>query len=119
MIKIIKATSEHAKLIDDFVKDLVEYHKITGQSILNEELLKSSIGSFSDASKYYESFLAIEYGIDTPDGDSAGVKVLGHCMYQKYFSFLSGKIIWMENLFVQNGHRGKKIGQRFVNFISD
>lgn len=105
-IKIIKAGPNEAHHIDAIVSDLVDYHKLTGQSILNEQLIQSNIGSFSDASKYFESFLAIE---ESNDGTCV---VVGHLMYQKYFSFLSGKTIWMENFFVQEAKRGTKIGQR-------
>ena len=106
-VEIIRAGPEQSTEIEAIVRDLVEYHKLTGQSVLDQRLLESTIGLFSDPTKYYESFLAI---------DKKSGKVIGHCMYQKYFSFLAGKVIWMENLYVQDGHRGHKIGQRSVPY---
>lgn len=113
-IDIIKGTSDHSNEIDTIVHDLIDYHKMSGQSVVDGNLINSTIGSFSDPSKYFESFLAIERntGHNGDGSTDGGYSVIGHCMYQKYFSFLSGKVIWMENLFVQKNYRGKKIGQR-------
>lgn len=70
-------------------------------SPLNEAMVRSCIGSWTDPNKYFEVLLAKH----VPSGD-----FVGSCMYEKKFSFYTGKIISVDQLFVTEPFRGHKVG---------
>lgn len=79
-------------------------------SPLNYDLIRKSIGSWKDASKYFEVLVA---------RNAQTGEIVATSLYQKRFSIHSGRIIWMDQLFVLERVRGGKIGKKMVHKLLD
>lgn len=86
-----------------------EYDGTVGVSSLSPDLVRKSIGSWTDPEKYFEVLMA---------KDASSGEVVGTCLYQKKFSFYRGRILWMDQLFVKDTHRGKKVGLRLLRTLA-
>ena len=104
-IVVRDAVPADAKVVMDIARELLDYHRVTG-SVLTQQMLERDIGSFSNPNKYFESFLA-SYNVGNEG-------ILGYLMYFKKYSFMDGRVIWMENLFVINGYRNEGIGSILI-----
>ena len=100
-ISIRKAKVQDVTEILKLIKELAEYEDLLGEVVANEELLKKTLfGTQSPA----EVILAFDKE-----------KVLGFALYFISFStFLGRSGIYLEDLFVREGARGKGIGKALL-----
>lgn len=108
-IIVSNATQEDVPQVWDIFHKHFEYDGTVGLSPLTPELVEKCLGSWSDPQKYFEVLIA---------KDSTTNEVVGTCLYQKKFSFYRGRIIWMDQLFVKENCRGKKIGLRLMHRLA-
>ena len=108
-IVITSATVDDVPEVWEVFHKHFEYDGTVGVSPLNADLVRKSMGSWTDPSKYFEVLIA---------KDASSGEVVGTCLYQKKFSFYRGRIVWMDQLFVKDTCRGKKVGLRLVHNLA-
>lgn len=98
------ATEKDTELILDFIKGLAEYEKIENEVVATPELLKEWIFEKKKA----EVIFAVENG-----------KEVGFALFFHNFStFLGRSGIYLEDLFVLPGHRGKGHGKALLKELA-
>lgn len=106
---IVNAGPDDAATIWQLFHQHFELDNAVGLSPLNEAMVRSCIGSWTDPNKYFEVLLAKH----VPSGD-----FVGSCMYERKFSFYAGKIIVMDQLFVTEPFRGHKVGLKLMKAVA-
>lgn len=75
----------------------------------SEEIFTADFDACVGESPYLEGYVF----------EAAGT-VIGYAMLAKSFSTEFGKpCVWIEDLFVMDGHRGKGIGSRFLDWVAE
>jgi len=98
--QIIPAKEEHIEIIFDFIYQLAEYEKLTDEVVLSKKQL--SFHLFENKSAY--CLLGFEHEIP-----------IGFALYFYNFSTFKGlQGLYLEDIFVQNKHRGKGYGKAFM-----
>lgn len=108
-IVITSGTIDDVPKIWEVFQKHFEHDGTVGVSSLNADLVRRSIGSWRDTNKYFEVLMA---------KDASSGELVATCLYQKKFSFYRGRIVWMDQLFVKDTFRGKKIGLRLVHKLA-
>lgn len=104
------ATTDDAPGILKLFQKHLEYEGFGQFLNLTSDIVVKSIGSWSDPSKYFEVLAA---------RNSSTSQLVGSCMFHKKFSFYRGRIIWMDQLFVEDNFQGMKIGSRMVQKLAE
>lgn len=99
--EIREATESDVPLILQFIRDLAEYEKLAHLVVATEELLRSTLFG---AAPFAEVLIASE------DGVPAGFALFFH----NYSTFLAQPGIYLEDLFVNPGFRGRGYGKALL-----
>ena len=105
-IRIVAGKPADASQVYDLLQQHYRFHSPTGipeDWPVTEEMIKNSVGSFSDGDKYFELILAKD-----------GHKVVGEIIYHKLFSFYLGKVISLSQILVDENYRGRQVGKKMM-----
>ncbi|MFP4488161.1 MAG: N-acetyltransferase family protein [Bacteroidales bacterium] len=100
-----KANRKDTALILTFIRELAEYEKLGHELIASEEDLEKTL--FGDH-PYAEVVFA------EADGQEAGFVLFFH----NYSTFLARPGIYIEDLYVRPGYRGKGLGKGLLSYIA-
>ncbi len=101
MIRIDAASERDLPLILKFIRDLAEYEKLSHLVVATEENIREHIFGPNPVAE-----VLLAYSDDEP---------VGFALYFRNFStFLGQPGIYLEDLFVEPGHRGKGIGKALL-----
>jgi GNAT superfamily N-acetyltransferase len=104
LISIRESEKEDIPLILNFIKELAEYEKLSGEVFATEENLNDYLFG---SNKYAEVYIA-EY-----ENEPAGQVLFFH-----NFSTFKGKPgLYIEDLYVRPQYRGKGIGKALISFV--
>lgn len=107
-VVIVRATAEDSATVFEYLVEHYNFHVSSGPPNdwrITEEIVKQSIGSESDSSKFFEALQA---------KDKNTGQVLGQICYYKKFEFYFGKTIEVEQILVDEKYRGHKIGFKLM-----
>lgn len=75
----------------------------------SEEIFSSDIDNCVNDNPYLEGYVIVSED-----------EILGYIMLAKSFSTEFGKsCIWLEDIYVKDGYRGKGLGEKLMNFVID
>lgn len=75
----------------------------------SEEIFSSDIDNCINDNPYLEGYVIVSED-----------EILGYIMLAKSFSTEFGKsCIWLEDIYVKDGYRGKGLGEKLMNFVID
>jgi diamine N-acetyltransferase len=99
-------TASDVDLVMDLINELQTYQNFEKSTLTKEILLKD--GGFENGqNKLYHVIIAEEQQ-----------EVLGYAMYFYLFSTSDGKMMYMEDIYVKNQFRNKKVGRRLLKELS-
>src|SRR5260370_40193918 len=100
-LRIASATERDLSLILSFIKKLAEYEKLSHVVVVTEDLLRDAL---------FGSRLVAEVIIAYWDDEPVGFALFFH----NFSTFLGRRGIYLEDLFVDLPHRGKRIGKALL-----
>jgi GNAT superfamily N-acetyltransferase len=104
-LRIAPATESDVAVILGFIRKLAEYEKLSHQVAATEELLRDTLFGARRVAEVLIAYL--------------GDEPAGFALYFHNFStFLGRPGIYLEDLFVEPGHRGKGIGKALLTQIA-
>ncbi len=104
-LQLRAATAADVPLILQFIKDLAEYERLTEMVVATEEQLLKTLFAERPCAEIVMAF----YG-----GEPAGFALFFH----NYSTFLAKPGIYLEDLFVKPGFRGKSIGKALLSHLA-
>lgn len=110
-ISIRFATAADAGLILEFITALAEYEKLSQEVTATIDDIR---GSMFGERAYAECLLAFDCGAAPGDGEALGFAVF----YHNYSTFLGKPGLYLEDLFVLPGARGRGIGKRLLKRLA-
>ena len=106
-MEIKKMVPAHGEAVLDMMR--VFYASPAVLSNGSEEIFRADVENCVNDSPYLEGYVFEENG-----------RLLGYSMLAKSFSTEFGKpCIWIEDLYLTEGNRGKGIGSAFLRFVAD
>jgi GNAT superfamily N-acetyltransferase len=103
-LEIRRAGIEDVPQILRFIRALAEYEKLLDSCVADEESLRRTLFGEGAGGRYAEVLIA------NWDGKAAGFALFFH----NYSTFLAKPGIYLEDLFVDPGYRGKGIGKALL-----
>jgi len=104
-LRIAPATESDVAVILGFIRKLAEYEKLSHQVAATEELLRDTLFGARRVAEVLIAYL--------------GDEPAGFALYFHNFSTFQGRPgIYLEDLFVEPGHRGKGIGKALLTQIA-
>jgi GNAT superfamily N-acetyltransferase len=100
------ATEADLATIEELIRALAEYERLSDQVVMDTELLRRSL--FGER-PYAEVLIAEE------NGESAGFALFFH----NFSTFVGRPGIYLEDLFVRPGHRGKGYGKALLKRLAE
>lgn len=104
-VEIRAATVADVPVLLELIRALAEYEKLLGEVTATEAALRETL--FGERS-YAEAIIAWE------DGHALGFALYFH----NYSTFLAKPGIYLEDLFVRPGHRGRGLGRRLLSAVA-
>lgn len=99
---IRSATPADLPLILAFIRELAAYEKLAAEVTATEAALRATLFGEKPAAECVLAFAG--------DGEPAGFAVF----FTSYSTFLAQPGLWLEDLFVRPGHRGRGIGKSLL-----
>jgi GNAT superfamily N-acetyltransferase len=97
---------DEVHIVVGFIKELAEYENLSGECLITEELLTSSL--FRDP-KYAEALLVFVAGVP-----------IGFCLFFHNFSTFLGKPgLYLEDLYIQPQYRNYGYGKRILSHLAN
>jgi len=104
--EIRKAVIEDCGAIHRLIQELANYEKIPDGPKINVQVLeRDGFGS----RPVFECFVAVA---------KESNELIGYALYFYTYSAWEGKCLYLEDIYVQSLHRGKKIGLSFFQVLS-
>jgi GNAT superfamily N-acetyltransferase len=104
-ITIRPATTPDVPLILTFIRELAEYEKLTAEVTADEELLRATLFG---PRPFAEALLGCA------DGEPVGFALFFH----NYSTFLARPGIYLEDLYVRPGYRGRGVGKLLLTTVA-
>jgi len=104
-LRIVPATERDVAVILGFIRKLAEYEKLSHQVAATEELLRDTLFGARRVAEVLIAYLA-----DEPAGFAL--------YFHNFSTFLGRPGIYLEDLFVEPGQRGKGIGKALLTEIA-
>lgn len=102
---IRKATPADSKVLYDLLRDLAEYEELLPEFVATEEGLKNQI---FDPSNSFDAIIVEDEG-----------QVVGMAIYYiSFVTFLAGKGLFLEDLYVPPKYRGKGYGKGLLKYLA-
>lgn len=106
-VKVRKIQKEDRGVVKDMMKIFYSSNAVSSNG--SEEIFERDIQNCIDQSPYLEGYVFEQEN-----------KVIGYAMVAKSFSTEWGKeCVWLEDIFILQEFRGKKIAKQFLNFLDE
>lgn len=106
-VKIRKIRAEDKGVVKDMMKIFYSSNAVSSNG--SEEIFERDVQNCIDKSPYLEGYVFEQEK-----------RVIGYAMVAKSFSTEWGKeCVWLEDIFILQEFRGKKIAKQFLNFLDE